>query len=153
MWTKRDLVNQALEEIGLSSAVYDMQPEQMESVKRRLDLMMASWNAEGLRLGYPVGTLATSDLDDDSGLPDVSIEAVYTGLAVMVGPMFGRIVSDTTKTRAAQMKNILKSRWTEPPRQQIRGTMPAGAGNRGYMPYLSTPTEPITDGSGGIIAE
>jgi P22 tail accessory factor len=153
MWTKRDLVNQALDELGLSSAVFDMQPEQMESVKRRLDLMMASWNAEGIRLGYPVGSLENSDLDDDSGLPDVSVEAVYLSLAVMIGPMFGRIVSDTTKSRAAQMKNIIKARWTEPPRQKMRGDMPAGAGNRGYQPFLSTPPEPVTDGSGGIIVE
>lgn len=152
MWKKRDVVLQALEELGLSGAVYDMQPEQLESVKRRLDLQMAAWNADGIRLGYPLN-LESSDLDDDSGLPDWSIEGVYLNLAVMIGPMFGRVVSDTTKARAKQTKNTIVSRFHVPPTQKIPSYMPAGAGNLGYYPYLTVPTEPVTDGSSGVIVE
>lgn len=153
MWKKRDLVTQALEELGLASYVFDMQPEQLESVKRRLDLMMAAWNAEGIRLGYPLASLETSDLDEDSMLPDVSIEAVYLNLAVLIGPMFGRVVSDTTKGRAKMSKDILMSRGFVPPRQRLPSTMPAGAGNRYTQPFLYPASEPVTDGSGGTIVE
>lgn len=153
MWKKRDIVTQALEELGLASYVFDMQPEQLESVKRRLDVLIAGWNAEGIRIGYPVGTLGTSDLDQDSGIPDVSIEAVYTNLAVLIGPMFGRVVSETTKARAKFTKDILMARGLIPPRQKIPATMPAGAGNRASNPFLSPASEPVTDGSGGIIVE
>ena len=34
-WTKRQIVEQALEELGLASYVFDMQPEQVESAKRK----------------------------------------------------------------------------------------------------------------------
>jgi P22 tail accessory factor len=152
MWTKRDVVLQALEELGLSSVVYDLQPEQLESVKRRLDVMMAAWNAEGVRLGYPLN-LESSDLDDPSGLPDLAIESVYLNLAVMIGPMFGRVVSETTKARAIKTLGILKARAHTPPRQILPASMPSGAGNRARQPFLSSTPEPLTDGSGGVIVE
>lgn len=153
MWKKRDIVTQALEELGLASYVYDMQPEQLESVKRRLDVMVAGWNAEGIRIGCPIGTLGTSDLDEDSGIPDVSIEAVYTNLAVLIGPMFGRVVSETTKGRAKHTKDVLMARAFVPPRQILPSTMPAGAGNRFSQPFITPTSEPVTDGSGGVIVE
>jgi len=153
MWKKRDIVNQALEELGLASYTFDMQAEQLESVKRRLDVLVAGWNAEGIRIGYPIGTLGTSDLDQDSGIPDVSIEAVYTNLAVLIGPMFGRVVSETTKARAKFTKDILMARGFTPPSQKIPATMPAGAGNRFSHPFLVPASEPVTDGSGGVIVE
>lgn len=153
MWTKRDLVNEAMEELGLSSAVFDLQPEQMESVKRRMDIMMGTWNAEGIRLGYPIGSPDSSDLDDDSGLPDIAIEAVYLNLAVLIGPRFGKVVSETTKSRAKMAKDILISRSITPPRQILPTTMPSGAGNRLSQPFIQSTPEPVTDGSGGTIVE
>ena len=46
-WTKRQFVAQAFEEIGLASYVFDLTPEQLQSALRRLDTMMAAWNALG----------------------------------------------------------------------------------------------------------
>mgnify|MGYP003525752305 CR=1 FL=1 len=54
-WTKRQFVTQAFEEIGLAAYVFDLTPEQLQSALRRLDSMMASWNAKGIRLGYQIG--------------------------------------------------------------------------------------------------
>jgi hypothetical protein len=153
MWTKRAIVRQAFEELGLASYVFDEQPEQLESVKRRLDVMMGTWNAEGIRLSYPMNGPTASDLDDDSGLPDIAIEAVYLNLAVLIGPMFGKIVSETTKARAKMCKDIIFARGHIPPTQRIPTTMPAGAGNRRGLIYVSPTTDPLTDGSGGTILE
>lgn len=153
MWTKRDLVQEAMEELGLASYVFDLQPEQLESVKRRLDVMIASWNAEGIRIGYPVGSPTSGDLDDDSGVPDVAVEAVYLSLAVLIGPRFGKVVSETTKARAKQAKDILISRSITPPVQRMPPSMPSGAGNRRYQPYIQRKPDPLTDGSGGVIVE
>jgi hypothetical protein len=52
-YTKRQFISAAFEEIGLASYVFDLQPEQLQSALRRLDAMMADWNAKGIRLGYP----------------------------------------------------------------------------------------------------
>ena len=57
-WTKRQFINAALEEIGLASYVFDIQPEELESALRRLDAMMADWNAKGIRIGYPLSSIA-----------------------------------------------------------------------------------------------
>ena len=40
-WTKRQIVEQALEELGLASYVFDMQPEQVESAKVIIERMEA----------------------------------------------------------------------------------------------------------------
>ena len=73
-YTKRDIVEQAFEEIGLASYVFDLQPQQLESALRRLDAMMATWNAKGIRLGYPLpSSPADSDLDQEVGVPDNAI--------------------------------------------------------------------------------
>lgn len=153
MWTKRDIVNQAMEELGLASYVFDLQPEQLESVKRRLDLMMGTWNAEGIRLGYPVASPGASDLDEDSNIPDVAVESVYLNLSVLIGPMFGKVVSETTKSRAKMTKDIITSRSIVPPTQKLPGTMPSGGGNRYTRPFITPPSDPVTDGSGGTIVE
>jgi len=100
-YTKRDIVNQAFEEIGLASYVFDLQPQQLESALRRLDNMMATWNGKGIRLGYPLpSSPADSDLDQVTGVPDSALEAMATNLAVRIAPMFGKTVSPDTKTIA-----------------------------------------------------
>ena len=53
-YTKRQFVEAALTEIGLASYVFDLQPEQLEYARRRLDAMMADLNGKGLRLSYPI---------------------------------------------------------------------------------------------------
>ena len=58
-YKKRQFISAAFEEIGLASYVFDLQPEQLQSALRRLDAMMADWNAKGIRLGYPAPRTAT----------------------------------------------------------------------------------------------
>lgn len=149
MWTKRELILQAFDELGLSASVYDLPPESLESARRRLDTMMASWAARGIKLGYPMpGDADGSDLDDASGLPDLALEAVYTSLAVLIAPSYGKMVSDTTKARAREALSALQVRAAMPPQMQMPGTMPAGAGNLGAQPFLVSPTDPLRDGTG-----
>ena len=104
-WTKRQFVVQAFEEIGLASYVFDLSPEQMDSALRRLDSMMAAWNAKGIRLGYPIpGNPQDSSLEEKTGVPDSANEAVYMGLAVRLAPGFGKVVSPDTKSAAKQVR-------------------------------------------------
>ena len=70
-YTKRQFISAAFEEIGLASYVFDLQPEQLESALRRLDAMMADWNAKGIRLGYPLpSSPQDSSLDEETLVPD-----------------------------------------------------------------------------------
>lgn len=56
---------------------------------RRLNQMMALWEADGRALGYvPVGTVTTT-----LTVPDGSILGIWTSLAINVAPLFGANVS------------------------------------------------------------
>lgn len=154
-WTKRQFVTQAFEEIGLAAYVFDLTPEQLQSALRRLDAMMASWNAKGIRLGYPIPSSPEfSDLDTETGVPDSSNEAVYTNLSIRLAPSFGKVVSIETKAAARTSYDTLLSIAAMPPEQQLPGSMPSGAGNKPCRidnPFLRKPEDPLLAGGDGEI--
>lgn len=156
-YTKRYVVEKAFEEIGLASYVFDLQPQQLNSVLGRLDAMMATWNAKGLRLGYPLpSSPADSDLDQEIGVPDSAIEAMFLNLSVRISGGFGKTVSPETKAFAKRAYNELVGNSAIPIEMQLGNTtIPAGAGNKGYRSYadrfLRAPKDPLTVGSDSIL--
>ena len=110
-YTKRQLIEMALEEIGLAPATFNLSPEQFSSGLRRLDAMMATWNSKGVRLSYPLpASQADSDLNQNADIPDRAIEAVYLNLAVKLSPLFGKVVSPELRADAASSyNNIIRS--------------------------------------------
>lgn len=155
-WTKRQFVTQAFDEIGMASYVFDLTPEQLQSALVRLDTMIASWNALGIRLGYPLpSSPQDSDLDEQTNVPDSSNEAIYTNLAMKLAPSYGRQVMPDTKVTAKSSYNTLLSRAALPMEQQLPGTMPAGAGNKPWRvyddPFIRRPIDPVLAGQDGPI--
>lgn len=153
-YSKRQFIVAALEEIGLASYAFDMQPEQIESALRRLDSMMADWNAKGIRLGYPLPSSPQySDVDAQSEVPDSAYEAIITNLAIRIAPSYGRDVMPDTRATAKNSYNVLLQRSTSPIEMQLPNTMPAGAGHKpwniNYDPFLKTPDDPISVGPDG----
>jgi hypothetical protein len=152
-YTKRQFVTAAFEEIGLADYVFDLSPEQLESALRRLDAMMAEWNAKGLRLAYPLpSSPQDSDLDNETFVPDSAWEAVITNLAVRIAPGYGKTVSPDTKMVAKDALNTLMQRATFPLEQQLPSTMPSGAGNKPWWydnPFLQQPIDPVEAGPDG----
>ena len=155
-YSKRQFVAAAFEEIGLASYAFDLQPQQFESALRRLDAMMASWNALGIRLGYPMPSSPQfSDLDAQSEVPDSANEAIITNLAIKLAPGYGKQVMPETKATAKETYNTLLSRAAAPLEQQLPGTMPSGAGNKPWRvyddPFLRPPVDPVLAGQDGPI--
>lgn len=154
-WTKRQFVNQAFEEIGLASYVFDLQPEQLQSALRRMDAMMAAWNAKGIRVGYPIPTSPeNSDLDDETGVPDAANEAIYTNLAIRIAPSFGKAVSQEAKVSARAAYDVLLMRAAVPPEMQLPGSLPAGAGNKPWRyddEYIKDPSDPLMAGADSVL--
>ena len=153
MTTKRQFVNQAFEEIGLASYVYDLTPEQLNSAVTKLDSMMATWNAKGIRLGYPlVSNPDQSDIESDTFVPDSAFEAITTNLAIRLAPSYGKTVSQDTKAIAKDAFNTLLSRAAVPPEMQLPDAMSLGAGNRLYdNPFTPPPVDPLTAGPDSVI--
>lgn len=155
-YSKRQFVTAALEEIGLASYVFDLQPEQLESALRRLDAMLAEWNGKGIRLGYPLpGSPQDSDLDEPSNVPDSANEAIITNLAIRIAPSYGKQLMTETKTTAKNSYNTLLQRATMPMEQQLPGTMPLGAGNKPWRtydnPFVRPPVDPLLAGQDSAI--
>ena len=133
MVTKREIITDAFAEIGLASYVFDLQPEQLETAKRGLDRMMATWGGQGTVTGYPQGT--ASDLDEETNAPDWALDAMVLNLAVRIAPGFGKTVSPDTKGAAAAALNVLRMRrLTMVPMAMDTMAVPAGAGAYGFMP-------------------
>lgn len=153
-WTKRVLVEQAFEEIGLASFVYDIEPEQLQSAARKMDLMVGTWETKGIRIRYPFAADPDNiDLDTEVNAPSGALEALYLGLSLRIAPGFGKVPSAETKKAArSAYKNLLLLK-PKPQEMQLPDTMPSGAGNKpwrdGRGPFLSTPNEsPLRVGEG-----
>jgi len=155
-WTKQQIVEGALEEIGLASYVFDLSPEQLQSAMRKLDAMMATWDARGIKLGYALAATPTSGgLDQPSGVPDWAVEAVILNLGIRLAPAYGKMLARETKTSAkAAYDAVLLKITSDVPRQQLRAGVPAGAGSKDWesfqRPFLPAPnTEPLQIAEGG----
>ena len=156
-WTKREVVSNAFEEIGLASYSFDLQPEQMQAGLRRLDNMMATWNSRGLRLGYPLtDSPADSDLDQDTNVTDEAIEAMVSNLAIRLAPLFGKTVSPDTKAGARGAYMALLSRRTQIVEKLIDASaVPAGAGTKYWRvngdPFLTQEEVGLTVGPDALL--
>lgn len=127
-WTKRDYVSAALEEIGLSSYAVDIPPEMEQIALRRLDAMIAEWNAQGIRLGWPISSAAIIDPEVDTGTTDKARSAIISGLAVLLSGPFGKAISPQTIEQASKALATLVRDSVQYPGMQMPNNFPAGAG-------------------------
>lgn len=146
-WTKGEIILEAFSEMGIASYAFDVSPEETSAALRRLDAMMAEWNARGLRLSYPIPNTADgSSVDEDSGVPDYALEAIITNLAIKLAPSYGKILSQETKTAARKSLNVLYGLSAKPLEQQFN-SMPAGAGYKNSdRRFTSAPIDPLAVG-------
>lgn len=152
-WTKEQFVLAAFEEIGKADYAFDLQPEQLLAGLRRLDSMMAEWNGDGIRLGYPLpSSPSDSNYSADTNVPDKANTAIYANLAIRVAPIIGKTVSAETKMTARNAYRVLLNAATMPNEQQFPGTMPAGAGTKQpTQPFLDGPDDHIDAGDDSIL--
>lgn len=154
-YTKRQFVEAALEEIGLADYVFDLSPEQLQSAVRRMDAMIAAWNAIGIRIGYPLTSNPdNTDLDAITGVPDSANEAIILNLALRLSPSYGKAIALPTSAAARMAYNTLLSRAAMPAEMQFPETLPVGAGQKSWnidWPFFQPPSEPLLAGEDGEI--
>lgn len=155
-YSKRQFVEGALAEIGLSNYQFDVAPEQQELCLRRLDSMMAEWNSKGIRVGYPIpGSPENSDLDAETNVPDAANNAIETNLALRISTIFGRQPMPATMIAAKNGYDTLVSWCSTPPEMTLPNTLPAGAGNKRIpgviSPFILETPKPIDAGQDGAI--
>lgn len=135
-WTKRQILEQAFNEIGLAGYLFDLSPEQLQTAARQLDSMMLTWNAKGIKLGYSFALDPQNiDIDQDSFIPPEAYEATYLNLGLRIGPGFGKTIPAETRINAKMAYDAIVAIAAMPRQQQMPGTMPAGAGNKPWRRY------------------
>lgn len=158
-WTKGALVDAALGELSLADAAgIDITPEERERSLKRLDAMLATWAAKGVRVGYAFPSSPDdSDLNADSGIPDSAAETVFLNLARRLAPGFGKTLSAETLKNAREGYDTLLWAAARPPEQQLPHTQPRGAGNkpwrlsnRNFQPRPDTDPLRYDDQSGDL---
>lgn len=154
-YTRRQFVEAAFEECGMAAYTFDLTPQMLESACRRLDAMMATWNARGIRVGFPLPlSPENTDLDLETGVPDSANQAIITNLAVTIAPSFGKQASVHTMAAAKNSYDTLLALSAVPPEYQFPRTLPAGAGNRPWRyndPFMPAPVDPIQTGPDGSL--
>lgn len=154
-WTKRQYIEQAFAEIGLAGYVFDLSPEDLQGALRIADSMMATWDAKGIRLGWPISlTPGASDLDTPTADMPWANEAIYLNLAMKIAPGFGKSVGIETRTNAKMAYDALLSIAARAPQMQYPGTLPSGAGNKPWRdcddPFVRQPNDdPLQVGGNG----
>lgn len=131
-WTKRQIIEQAYEELGLASSSFDLQPEQLESARRKLDTLVAGWASKNIQIGYPLASEAnSSDLDQQTNVPDYAVEALYLNLAIKIAPSHGKAVFPETKLQAdTAYRNVLRISVRNPPEMKFSCSLPSGSGTK-----------------------
>lgn len=131
-WTKRQIIEQAYEELGLAAMFFDLQPEQIENARRKLDTMVAGWSSKNIQIGYPLPSAAnSSDVDQNTDVPDYAVEALYLNLAIKITPSHGKAIQPETKLQAnVAYRNVLRIAMSNPPSMEYSCSLPSGAGNK-----------------------
>lgn len=155
-WSKRQIIEEAFAELALAGYVFDLSPEVLEKALRRLDTMMATWQAKGVNVGYAIGlTPGSGDLDQDSGVPLVATEAVYMSLAVRLAAGEGKQLPASTLRTTAEAVNALHSHIARGAvrQQQLRAGTPMGASPYYGEPFSAEPdTNPLRAAADGGLA-
>lgn len=154
-YTKRQFVEGAFAECGMAAYVFDLTPDMLQAACRRLDSMMAQWNAKGIRLSYPLPlNPEDTDLDTETAVPDSANEAIITNLALRIAPGFGKTPSPLTMATAKAGYDTLMSRAALPGEMQFPRTLPAGAGQKPWRyddPFMPAPVDPVRTGPEGSL--
>jgi hypothetical protein len=153
-WTKAQIISDAFGELALAGHVFDIEPEEQQQAARRLEMMLATWEARGVTLGYSfAGNPTGIDVDGDSGLPDAAVETVVINLAKRISGGFGKALTQQQLQDARDSYAVLLRAAAFPREMQIPATMPRGAGVkpwRSARPFVTKPdTSPLSVNDGG----
>ncbi len=84
--TKGEVVKTALTIIGIADYEFDIIPEELATGVDFLGLMISLWSNKGLKIPYNF----EGETEDQSGVPDIAMEAVTYNLAIRLAPSYGQ---------------------------------------------------------------
>jgi hypothetical protein len=143
-WTKRQIIDQAMTELGVAAYDFDANPSELQDALLSLDMMMGVWINKGIVFtptAYPVSTDQTvGSLSEDTNAPLEAIPAMYYNLALEIAAMFGKQASPSTMGKAAATFGLIMGNKTIPEVSFIGALRGAGA-KRPLSPFITTDPE------------
>lgn len=139
MATRRFIIYKAYGELGLAEYNFDISAEELTTARQTLDSMISEWETK-VSLGYYMPTNPDdSDVDDETGLPQGAVMAVWKNLAIELAPGLGKTPSPLTMVAAKRGKDSVFAQFAVIPQKQYSANLPVGAGNKplpGYNGYF-----------------
>lgn len=149
--TKEQIINRALRRAMLASSavLLSPEPEAIADAMDDLEDMIASWEGQGIKLGYRYSGNVQPQPSEESGLPDWAVSAVVHNLAIRLMIDNARQPPDELTTLAFNELQMLKAQMVQIPSLKRRNDMPVGAGNGGNCRQFGgryyTETEELQD--------
>jgi hypothetical protein len=143
--TKSYFVQQGFAELGLSSVVYDMEPEDLQRISDRLDAYLAELESKGARVpGWSYAdTPSVANLATVVNVPMHLVNMIILSAAIIAAPSIGKSLSSITVSQLKIARdNMLFANKTIPTMQR-NTNMPVGSGNQrmadGVQFYVNRP--------------
>jgi hypothetical protein len=129
---KSYFVEQGLGELGLTSAVYDMEPEDLERISNRLDAYLAELEANGARVsGWAYADApGVANLETVVNIPMHLVNLVILSAAIIAAPSIGKNLSSITVAQLKIARDKLLYTGKTIPQYQRNTNMPVGSGNQ-----------------------
>ena len=151
-----DIIKDAFSEITVYGAEASVESVDAQFAIRYLNRMMASFDADGIDLGYT----EVSSFADDITVPAGAISGMVSQLAVNLWDAFsdGQLVPQALLARAIRDKNTMRNIAVTIPATEYPDTLPIGSGNEGgtaistshFYPDLESTILAETNGSIGL---
>lgn len=126
MTTALEVINRAFSIIGIRSSEVDLTDNEIADGIETLNDMMTEQAADGLQLGFA----KVIDKTDDIEVPDWSLAAIKSNLAVRLAPEYDRPLTQAVVMFADSSFTAIKNRSIVIGAASFPDTLPVGSGNR-----------------------
>lgn len=131
--TKSNIVNDAFGELGLSSYVFTLQPEDLNLALTRLEALVAELDVAGIELNWSYA----ADVSSVSGnvevdIPPYAYSGIVAQLAINLASSFGKVPSPTTLISAKKGYEAMLAVSALPYPIASNRYVPLGSGNKGW---------------------
>jgi hypothetical protein len=129
---KAYFVQQGLGELGLTSAVYDMEPEDLERISDRLDAYLAELEVKGARVpGWSYADApGIANLETVVNIPMHLVNLVILSAAIIAAPSIGKNLSSITVAQLKISRDQILYAGKRIPQMQRNTNTPVGSGNQ-----------------------
>lgn len=127
---KGELIDSAFAICGLSSAEFEIGPEETQMGVEALNSMMAEWEANGINLGYNFPDYQQGSSSEASGISAADQAAIVGQLALRLAPRIGKTIAPDVRGDIAASFRALQNGYATIPSMAMARHTPRGTGHR-----------------------